>query len=235
MDLTEYSARHRHFLTTTLPPLLADVARPGVIADLGCGDGAVLWALHRHGLLGETTFAVDLSPERVRHAESVAPGVKGIVASAERVSALDDAAVDGVILSQVIEHVQDERSVVAEIARILRPGGWWYIGTVMRGRHAWWIYDVDGERRLDPTHVREYRTRLEFQQAIQHPELVVGEIRTKPMRFPVSDLALRAAARAGFAAHSDEIYMRHGRLEKLRHLQLRVPGYFLLEGAGLRI
>ncbi len=67
----------------------------------------MIWALQREGRLGERTYAVDLSPDRVRAAEKVAPGVEGVVADATETT-LADASVDGVIVSQVIEHLADD-------------------------------------------------------------------------------------------------------------------------------
>jgi SAM-dependent methyltransferase len=40
---------------------------------------------------------------------------------------LDDASVDGVLCSNLLEHTPDARAVIREIERVLRPGGWGYI------------------------------------------------------------------------------------------------------------
>jgi ubiquinone/menaquinone biosynthesis C-methylase UbiE len=185
MSFAEYSQKHRHVLIDELPLLLERVAKPGVLADLGCGDGSNIWALHRAHKLGSATYAIDLSPDRVRQAEKAAAGVQGVVADATATT-LPDACVDGVIASQVIEHLPDDRLLAAEITRILKPGGWWYIGSVLRSSHAWWVYrNEEGERLLDPTHLREYRTRGDFEAAIAHPGLAVAEIGETPFRFPL--------------------------------------------------
>lgn len=51
--------------------------------------------------------------------------------------------VDGLILSHVLEHVDDQAAVLAEVARVLRGGGWCEI-TVPVGADAW--ADPDHER-----------------------------------------------------------------------------------------
>lgn len=236
-ELEEYTRKHRHFLRAELPPLLAEVARPGTIADLGCGDGAILYALHRQRRLGATTYAVDVSPERVRVAESVASGVRGIVADVIDVPAIPTASVDGVVCSQVIEHVANEALVMREIARIVKPGGWWYVGSVVRGRRAWWIYRVDGARRLDPTHVREYESEAQFAAAVERDDLEISRVRSTPLRFPLYELALRALARSGAISHDrlTGAYLGHERVATLLgRLRIRVPGYRLVEAAGTR-
>jgi SAM-dependent methyltransferase len=233
VDVNEYARLHRQFVVETPMPLLEQVARPGVVADLGCGDGTVLWTLHRRGLLTGPTYAVDVAPERVRRAEGVAPGVVGVVADATRVP-LADGSVDGVVASMVIEHVPDDAALVAEVARLLRPGGWWYVSTVIRGRRAWWIYEVDGVRRLDPTHVREYESEEEVVRALAHPALAVHDVRIEPLRYPLPDLVLRALARAGAVADLGTVYERHPFAGRLRGVTLRVPGYQAIEVAGAR-
>ncbi len=235
MDFTKYSQEHRHVLANELPPLLDQIAQPGVIADLGCGDGPIIWALHEAQKLGDVTYAVDLSPDRVRQAEKIASGVQGIIADATATT-LPDASVDGVIVSQVIEHLDDDRLLAPEIARILKPGGWWYVGSVLRGARAWWIYKQDGRRLLDPTHVREYESREEFLAVIAHPDLGVARVFTKPMEFPVTDLVTRALAMTGVVSHNtiSRLYADHPRLTGLRKMRVRAPGYSLLEANGFR-
>jgi 2-polyprenyl-3-methyl-5-hydroxy-6-metoxy-1,4-benzoquinol methylase len=225
-DVEGYAARHQQFLTSTLPPLLAQVARPGVVVDLGCGDGALIWALHHRARLGSLTYAVDLSQARVDNAVQVAPGVTGIVADAAAVP-LTDGVADGVICSQVIEHVPEDRALAREIARLLKPGGWWYVGTVLRGSRAWWVYKVDGVRVLDPTHVREYRAEEELWRVLDDPRLHVEVVTSSPMRYPISDLLIRAVGRG---RRVTGVYQRVP--EAARALKLRVPGYRLLEAAG---
>ncbi len=228
LDIEKYAARHHQFLTDWLPPLLERIAVPGRIVDLGCGDGATIWALHRRGLLGDITWAVDLSSTRVEAAISVAPGVIGVVADAASVP-LEDGCADGVVCSQVVEHVSDEQALAAEIARLLRPGGWWYVGTVLRGPRAWWIYKVDGVRRLDPTHEREYENMRELRAALDTPGLVLDTVVSTPLRFPVSDLVIRAAGRGR------QISRAYERLpQSIRRVRVRVPGYHLLEAAGTK-
>jgi 2-polyprenyl-3-methyl-5-hydroxy-6-metoxy-1,4-benzoquinol methylase len=234
LNLRRYSLEHRQFLTGTLPPLLSRVANRGTIADLGCGDGAVLAALARQNLV-EGAIAVDISPERVAAAVRAVPEATGVVASA---SATDIPAesVDGVVCSQVIEHMPDHDRVAGEIARILRPGGWWYVGTVLRRPRAWWIYRIDGVWRLDPTHVREYESVDEVRAVLTHPQLRVEQVNVSAFRFPVTDLALRALARVGIVSH-DQIaraYPERPRLKRLRGLAISPPGFRMIELAGVK-
>src|SRR3954447_19247108 len=133
----------RYFLTEWLPPLLRQTAQAGpprVLADLGAGGGGTLWPLDRAGLVGETIHAVDISAEHVALCERLSPKVHGIVSDVAHVDELTDASVDAVVSSQVIEHLPDDSVLAPEIARVLKPGGWFYVSSVIRGPHAFWMY-----------------------------------------------------------------------------------------------
>jgi 2-polyprenyl-3-methyl-5-hydroxy-6-metoxy-1,4-benzoquinol methylase len=218
LDIEAYARRHPTFVGVALPAMLARIARPGVIADLGCGDGATIAALNAAGLLGPTTFAVDLSETRVRNAERIAPRVSGIVSDAA-VTGLAEASVDGVVCSQVIEHVPDDRAVACEIARILKPGGWWYVSSVARRRRSWWLYQVDGERRLDPTHIREYASIREFVNVLQLGGLQETQVEERRIFFPVGELAAR-------------LLRRDTPLPLPRWVAVSPPGFRFVEAAG---
>ena len=164
----------RYFLTEWMPPLLRQTAErspPRVVADLGAGDGGTLWPLDRAGLVGETIYAVDISPEHVALCERLSPKVRGIVSDVARVDELADGSVDAVVSSQVIEHLPDDRVLAPEIARLLKPGGWFYVSSVIRGPRAFWIYrgKPPAPRRwqLDPTHMREYPSEQAFRTALE--------------------------------------------------------------------
>jgi len=89
---------------------------------------------------------------------------------------------------------------------------------------------------VDPTHVREYRSEEELLSTLAHPELSVGQVRATPLRFPLLDLALRAAAAVRLLSNDalSGVYARRPSLVYARRLPVRVPGYRLLEVAGGR-
>ena len=221
---------HRYFHVDWLPPLLANTAAgspPRVLVDLGAGDGAALHALAAASLLGEETWAVDLSRERIELCERTVPGVHGLVADATAVETLADGSADAVVASQLIEHLPDDRALAPELARLLRPGGWFYVSSVVRGPHSWWIYRRDGRTVLDPTHVREYATVEDFRAALADPRLELDAVRSEPLRFPAADLALRALAFARLLRFEQlpGLYRRAPALARLRRLRVPVPGY----------
>jgi SAM-dependent methyltransferase len=158
-----------------------------------------------------------------------------VVADVTAAAQIDDGSVDAVTSSQVIEHLPDERAFAGEIARILRPGGWFYVSSVVRGRRAWWFRRGDLGWQIDPTHVREYASESAFAAALAHPELELERVRSEPLRFPVADPALRLLAAAGVVREERlaSAYERRPALAAARHaIRLRVPGYRWVEAVG---
>src|SRR5262245_3968607 len=226
-----------------MPPLLratAERASPHVLADLGAGDGGTLWPLDHAGLIGETIYAVDISPEHVALCERLSEKVMGIVSDVTHVEALEDESVDAVVSSQVIEHLPDDRVLAPEIARLLRAGGWFYVSSVIRGSHAFWLYKgkppAPERWQLDPTHMREYGSEDAFRAALEHPALELDMVRSSQLKFPVTDPLFRAAAAAGLIGRDElpEIYLRlPRRLRGLRRtLAVPIPGYRWVEATG---
>jgi SAM-dependent methyltransferase len=232
--------RSRYFVSAEMPALLRDRAEadpPAVLADLGAGEGAMLYALDRAGLVRERIYAVDLSERSLAVAATLSPRVTTIVGDVAQVSELADASVDAVVSSQLIEHLPDDRALAAEIARLLRPGGWFYVASVVRGRHAWWFRRGGGRWQLDATHVREYPSEEAFAAALAHPGLRLDEVHSRRLRFAVVDPALRLAAGAGMLRGEDlaTAYERSRALAAARRIAVRVPGYRWVEATGTRL
>jgi C_GCAxxG_C_C family probable redox protein len=104
---------------------LARVRAGRTAADLGAGTGFVTQALLEAGL---TVFAVDRSPEMLAGLRARFPAA----AQAGRLTALEgeahrlplpDASVDHAFANMLLHHVDDPARAIAEMTRILRPGG----------------------------------------------------------------------------------------------------------------
>jgi len=88
------------------------------ILDVGCGSAALLALLKQRGF---QVMGVDFSAEASRVAE-VENGVRVMVGSLED-AAFPDESFDIVTLFHVMEHVPEPRTVLAEVARILKRDG----------------------------------------------------------------------------------------------------------------
>ena len=94
----------------------------GIVADLGCGPGHI--AAHLHGL-GLSVFGVDQSAEMLTIGRTRYPGVRFALSSITRLG-LADGSCCGVISRSSVIHLPPELlpTALAEIARVLAPGGW---------------------------------------------------------------------------------------------------------------
>jgi SAM-dependent methyltransferase len=91
------------------------------VLDLGSGPG--LYA----GLLadaGASVVAADSDPETVARADD--RSFEAVVSDA-RHTPFPDASFDGVFCSNLLEHTPEPLAVIAEIERVLKPGGWAYV------------------------------------------------------------------------------------------------------------
>ncbi|MDQ2741163.1 MAG: class I SAM-dependent methyltransferase [Chloroflexota bacterium] len=104
------------------------------VLDLGCAFGFGTRLLARR----YETFGHDLSATYIERAHRALPGIPFTVGAADRVP-YPDGFFDGVVLLDVLEHVPNERPVLAEIARLLRPGGRLIVSVPNRG----WLAGFD--------------------------------------------------------------------------------------------
>jgi SAM-dependent methyltransferase len=117
--------------------LTVDFAQLGVVSgervlDLGCGFGRHAFEAARRGA---GVVAVDAQAAEVDAVRSMAqamaaagelpsglPGLSAVQANALALP-FGDGSFDRVIASEVLEHIDDDVSAMAELARVLRPGG----------------------------------------------------------------------------------------------------------------
>jgi 2-polyprenyl-3-methyl-5-hydroxy-6-metoxy-1,4-benzoquinol methylase len=133
------------------------------VLDYGCGDGVFAAALARAGA-GVTAF--DVSGAALEQARAYAVHVPGLeIAAAEP----PPRRFDVVFCTEVLEHVEDDRTFAVRVAERARPGGL-VVGTTPVGQAFWdpdhkHSYDEAGLRAvLAPlgtlTLTRRYRTAL---------------------------------------------------------------------------
>jgi SAM-dependent methyltransferase len=92
---------------------------PGDAADVACGTGRLTARLAE---LGHRVVGVDTSPEMLDQARRRLPAVPFVVGDLLRLPLPDDS-MDLVTCGLALTHVRDLTAALAELARILRPGG----------------------------------------------------------------------------------------------------------------
>lgn len=115
------------YVVDTLAKYVPDFRPEGArVLDIGCGDAGVLIAFAERGsrCAGIELDEKSLERGRLRAEEhGVSVDLRGGVAEA---LPWGDGSFDLVILDNVLEHVTDQRKTLAEIHRVLRPGGLLY-------------------------------------------------------------------------------------------------------------
>jgi 2-polyprenyl-3-methyl-5-hydroxy-6-metoxy-1,4-benzoquinol methylase len=188
------------------------------ILEVGCGLGYLTYALVKRGY---DVVGIDVSTRAIEQARrSYGPyfreeALAEIVASGERF--------DAVIMTEVIEHVEDPASLLREAMSVLRPGGELFLTTPNRDYfaagtlwqteappvHLWWFSEdsmaIVAERldaKVELTDFREYNR--------HHPDLLANRVDPDAPRGPI-------------LSSTNEVIRREG-----MSIQLPAPGAALL-------
>ena len=113
-------ARHRH--VTEL------FAGEGPVLDVGCGSSRII------GALPAGSVAVDVLLRKLRYARRFG---KPLVQASGFALPFADASFPCVLCSQVIEHVPKDSPILAELVRVLQPGGRLVLGTPDYANWEW--------------------------------------------------------------------------------------------------
>lgn len=142
----------------------------GRLLDNGCGLGTYLTALAADS---QQRFGLEVEWERAQQARDTATGV---VQAVGEMLPFADNSFDFILSNEVLEHVADDRQALAEMARVVRPGGrivifcpnrWYPVeqhGIYWRGRYSFGNklfvnYLPDPLRNRLAPHVRAYTAR----------------------------------------------------------------------------
>ncbi len=103
-----------------------------ILLDLGCGDGALTYLLAKAGaqVTGVDNEAEGLEFAKQHFSRHNARG--NFVLADVRSTGLPDSSFDIVVSSDVIEHVEHPEELIAEAARVLKPGGVFILTTPYR-------------------------------------------------------------------------------------------------------
>ena len=125
-----------------------DAKATGTFIDVGCGGGILTEAMARAGyrITGFDVSEPSLEAAR-RHAAASDVSVTYRSGSAYELD-VPTGSVDGVVMSDVLEHLHDLGRAAAEIARVLRPGGVLVFDTVNRTLKSYLLMILAAENLL---------------------------------------------------------------------------------------
>lgn len=158
----------------------------GRFLDYGCGPGGLIEKL---GHRCDRCHGVDVDEDQIRQARRRLPACEFRVIGLDGRTDYPDAYFDTIAILEVIEHVPDERATLAEVARILRPGGRLLLTTPHRG---WLTFlDVGNFKFLFPrihrfVHQRLKRNRQHYDQRFVRGKTkgLIGDISIPSHRRP---------------------------------------------------
>lgn len=155
---------HRYLFAATL-------CRGRTVLDIASGEGYGCYLLAQ---AAAEVVGVDIDVETVRYAESqyASPKLRFLVGDATAIP-VPTGSVDVVTSFETIEHFQDHELFLAEVARVLRPGGLLIISSPNRP-----VYTEQNQHH-NPFHFREL-DREEFRSALrkQFPNVAIYEQRS---------------------------------------------------------
>jgi ubiquinone/menaquinone biosynthesis C-methylase UbiE len=123
-EAARYDRRWREYLRRSLSATLRELsaAPEERVLDVGCGTGALLEAV-RERWPGAAGVGVDLSLEMLAIARRRLPPAVALVAADAGRLPFADGAFDGATCTSVLHHWPEPATALAEVARVLRPGG----------------------------------------------------------------------------------------------------------------
>ncbi len=123
--LQRYWQRTRHRI------VLEFVGGRKAVLDIGCGSSRIILDL-------PDAVGFDIQQQKLRW---LLPRHRRLVRGTCFALPFRSGSMDGVINSQVIEHVPDDPAILQESWRVLRPGGIFVLGTPDYGRWLWWVLE----------------------------------------------------------------------------------------------
>jgi SAM-dependent methyltransferase len=157
---SRYEKHHRErrasgefvFVPERVPILVRAVGGPGRrVLDLGCRSGAVT----QHYLPGNEVVGLDVDLAALRRAAE--RGIQPMHCNVEEQLPFDNGSFDVVVAGEMLEHVRAPDEVVAEVRRVLRPGGT-FAGSVPNAYRfqSRLLFLAGRPPENDPTHLHMY-------------------------------------------------------------------------------
>jgi ubiquinone/menaquinone biosynthesis C-methylase UbiE len=167
-----------------------EVPHPSAVLDIGCGTGRLLRAAEQR-FPAAALEGVDAARGMIKHAQAVLPARSRIrfqVATAEKLPFVNGQ-FDLVFSTMTFHHWDDQRGAIAEVARVLKPGGRWLLADFVAEGFMRYV-----RRAL---RLRQFPERAQLDSMLRPAGLrVVAERKVRGLRGQVPVLAIARSAQA---------------------------------------
>ena len=220
-----------------LPHLLRllDIKKGQKILDLGCGQGFFARAF---AALGAKVTGVDIAAPLISKAKEHSGGIEYLAASADKIPMISAKAMDTVVVVLAIQNMENIAGVLAECARILKPGGQLMFvlnhPTFRVPQASAWEWDAKKNvqyRRIDK-YLSEAKVKIDM-----HPGDQTGE-HTVSFHRPLQ-VYIKHLHKAGFAVTKMEEWISHRQgpkgktFDALEQSRKEIPLFLFLEAKQL--
>ncbi|GKT08225.1 bifunctional 2-polyprenyl-6-hydroxyphenol methylase/3-demethylubiquinol 3-O-methyltransferase UbiG [Desulforhabdus sp. TSK] len=228
MNIEEYANKHFQYWYSQVEnlelKLLFENNKFKNIIDIGCGDGSILYACSQSGYLNKCNeiWAIDLSWQRLSQVYNISNFIKCVQDDAQELRKIPEEYFDFVICTQVIEHVENDLSLLKAIYRISKTGTIIYLDTIFKKRFGWYFYiNEKGKRTLDPTHEREYENDNELFSIICNAGLKIIYSKKQIVTFSIMNYIIR------LLNIKNRLIFQNKFLQILQKIKLPIPGYYI--------
>jgi hypothetical protein len=120
-----------------------------------------------------------------------------------------------------------------EVYRTLKPGGCFFVTSVIKGENAWYFYkNASGETVLEPSHVKEYKSIQDLEDVLKPMGFTIIKSSSPRICFPLVDpffkLLIKFSGVKKFVRKNNLLECKS--IEFLRLLtQIPIPGYYAVE------
>ena len=194
-----------------------------LVADYGSGGGTLLYNLAKFE--NARVIGIEKAESAIMQSKSLNPQldvIRGDILN----TPFKSESIDFIFSTMAIEHV-DDKKFSEEVFRTLRPGGYFFVTSVIKSKNAWYFYkNTAGETVLEPSHLKEYKSIQEFKNILKPVGFTIVKSSAPRIRFSLLDPLFKLVIK--YAKIKNLIGWKS--IEFLRLLtKIPIPGYFAVE------
>ena len=199
-----------------------------MVVDFGSGGGTLLYNLAKFS--NARVIGIEKAESAIMQSKSLNPQldvIRGDILN----TPFKSESIDFIFSTMAIEHV-DDKKFSEEVFRALRPGGYFFVTSVIKSKNAWYFYkNTAGETVLEPSHLKEYKSVQEFENILKPLGFTIVKSSDPRIRFPLLDPLFKLVIK--YAKIKNLIGWKS--VEFLRLLtKIPIPGYFAVEVLAIK-